>query len=236
MVDAWHVGFSILALLTGAGYFLARRSEKFRKYVPIFVWASKVIQATLMTWNFKKSYKDAGLVLFKYSILLEAANFKEQSDVSKLWFAKFVVDTYTSMAGKTKNKEEAIRLANAVYVMLKQHADLLDTLKSFQDTKDIDVKKATLIAADFLGELVNIENKLDRRFYEHMVYGLNKALLQLKNGAHNKKTVAEISETMWRMYQIARAYSKQKSLSSLTKEQLMDNLERVLSGLLGKYQ
>lgn len=182
-------------------------------------------------WKYKKVYKNSEEVVQQYSILVGVFSRRSFEDISKFWFTQFVVDQYFKTEGAQKSPEDVKRLTNAVFTMMKYDGrNFMDVIRSV-GTKDLNVQKATLIAIDFIGELVNVEDKVDLLFFQDIVYGINRILLLLKNGDHDKKTSYKIGQTLWRMHQIAKVYKEQKSNKALTKDQFEAKLKKQMTEL-----
>ncbi len=226
------VGIAILAF---GGLYLFRNVPGFRAALPFFKWVIELVRRSLNYWGARKVYKDSADVAARYTVMLDMFKFQPGMDLSKLWFGKFVKDTYIQLVSDGHSEDEALRIANGVYVLLSYHPDILTTLSGLSDIKHIDVKKTTLLFVDFLGELFNLKHKLDRLFYQDMVYGVNQVLLELKNGKADKKTVSAVTGTLWRMYQLSKAYGELKNNSSLSQAEFQKKMQTALSTLISYF-
>ncbi len=234
MFEAWHIQIALLATLVFVSWRVIRKYPRVKAYIPYLLWATEIIQEAVNYWKFKRAYKNTSHLLNRYAIILDIIAYQDPN-VTKEWFSKFVFDTLKEYVDP-READSARRIVNAIYVLLTEHKDLIDTLKVIStNPQNLDVKKATLIAIDFLGELVNLESRMDRLFYQSMIFGLNKVLLQIKNGRADKKTISAISSTLWRMYQLLLAYKEQNSLQGLTEEEFKKKLQKVLSDLLSSF-
>jgi hypothetical protein len=65
-----------------------------------------------------------------------------------------------------------------------------------------------------------------------MIVGINKVLLEIKAGRLDKKTVSKVSATLWRMFQLARAYKQSKNLKNLFKVEFEKKMQSALFLLL----
>lgn len=126
------------------------------------------------------------------------------------------------------------RLSSSLYTLIVNHKELADCIKALSKSSNIQVKKTTLLAIDVLGELFDLEDRLDRDFFQHLIYGLNKVLLQLRDGGYTKRSVSQTSVTLWRIYQLTRAYSRHKNNKGLTRKQFEKKVVSTLGKLLGK--
>jgi hypothetical protein len=225
----------IISLLAAAGIFLYVRYD-LKKYLPFITWLTDIVRISLDFWGAKKIYQDSTLIIQRYETLINVFDFSKTSNIDKQAFAKYVYDTYIQIYANAPDKEEAARVARAVYTLIDHNADILLLLESLNDISSIDVKRTTLIFIDFLGEFFNLQSKMDKIFYEDMIYGINKVLLEIKKGGNNKQTLSKVSATLWRMYQITRAYRDLNSLSNLTKEEFERKIQEALSLILSYFQ
>ena len=192
------------------------------------LWATQLVNFLSTSWKYKKAYKNSGEVVQQYNTLVDVFSRRSFEDISKFWFTQFVVDQYFKTEGAQKSPEDVKRLTNAVFTMMKYDGrSFMDVIRSV-NTKDMDVQKATLVAIDFIGELVNVEDQMDLLLFQDIVYGINRILLQLKKGDTDKKTAYKIGQTLWRMHQIAKIYKEQKNNQGLTKEQFEAKLMKYM--------
>jgi hypothetical protein len=230
--------YLVISGLVGAvflGVWLLRKFPRLKLYLPYIAWLARLASRTISYWKFKKVYKDKADLVYKYSVLLNLVAFSGDSKKSKEWVSKFVTDTYRDLFQYSGKEDEAVRLSSAVWVMLTKYPDIIETLKGLSDTKDLDVKKATMVAIDVLGELVDMSNKIDVLFYQSIVYGINKALLEVKNSSNDKERLAKVSATLWRIYQLTLAYKNQHSLVGLTREQFYSQVGDVLKSMYSQF-
>ncbi len=226
---------AVIAVLAFGGLYLCRNFPGIKKALPLFKWMARIVHISLNHWGARKVYVDSAKVAERYTLLLAMYEFQPSIAVSKEWFSKFVLDSYEELLASGHSKEDALRVSNAVYVLLSLHPDILQTLKGFGDMKTMDVKRTTLIFIDFLGELFNLRSRVDILFYQDMIYGINKVLLDLKNGEPNKKTISAVTGTLWRMYQLSCAYNELKSNSSLSRNEYQKKMEAALSTLVSYF-
>lgn len=232
MFEIWQLQLGLIALLAVVVLILFKRYPSLNKYIPFITWVVRQVRVSLDYWGARKVYKNSADVVYKYTGLLEVYAFSQSPDVSKKWFSKFILDTYDNIVGKSGDKEEATRMANAFYTLLHNHNDIIETLRALDNLKDLDVKRTTLIFIDFLGEFFTLSNRIDRYFYESMIVGINKVLLELKKGGLDKKTTTKISATLWRMFQLARAYKQSKDRKGISKSEFEKRMQAALSTLL----
>lgn len=236
MLAHWYVQVFLISLIAGGGLVLFVRYPWLKKYIPFILWVAKTIRISVDHWNARKAYKDAAQVLERYTILVELYSFSTSSEMSEKWFAKFVRDTYERVFAGTGNKEEAERISNAMFTLLVNHKNVIESLQSLHDPENIDVQRMTLIFIDFLGEFFTLTNKTDRLFYEQMVVGINRVLLKLKSGGWDKKTINDISAILWRMFQLVRAYKQSLNLTNLSRIEFEKKMQDALSILLSYFK
>lgn len=229
MTEVWQVDVAIISVLAFLGLYLARKYPAVRASIPFLTWIAKIVRETVIHWKLKNQYKNIAEITHNYTVVLDVMLLQKDADNSKRQFALIISEICSRLSIPKKDPEMATRIANAIYVLLNQHKELLETLESLNDIKTLDVKKATLLAVDFLGELVNIEDRLERIFYQDIIYGINRVLLRLKNNPLNKETVADTSATLWRMYQLLLAFKEVKSLGSLSEAEFKLKIRDVLT-------
>jgi hypothetical protein len=191
------------------------------------------IRIYLDVFEYNKEYKDVTLIAVKYSVLLEAidSGLHSEDDI-KEWTAKFISDTYPALGQKDMPKEQALKIARSLSVLLNQRQELIQIISSFSNHEDIEVKKITVITIDALGELYDLRSSLDRSEFQHVVYGLNKSLLQLRDGGYNKKTYTKVGLTLNRLRVIMKSYNSQKAgKGGLNLKQLRKKLGSIMGAL-----
>lgn len=195
-----------------AGVILYRRYPTIADRMPLIRWLFRLLQLTFEHWELNKYAKFSNLAL-KYTVVLEAASFyKENPNYATAWLRKFVEDTRITLESADYSKEEAERAANAISMLLTHHNIILDVLASFENSEDIEVKKLTVIAVDVFGELFDIQDKLDRSMYEHIVVAINLALLKLRDKGYSQRTYTEIAHIFVRLKKVCMSYREQKIL------------------------
>ena len=235
MFELWQLQLGAVALIAAVGIILFLRYPEVKKYIPLIKWAARVLRITVDHWKARKVYVDSTIIIERYTALLDMYSFSQSAAVSRAWFSKFIVDTYDRVFDESGNKEDARRISNAFYSLIVNHKDIVETLRSLDEIKTIDVKRTTIIFIDFLGEFFTLSLRTDRLFYEMIIVGINKALLQIKNGGLDKKTLSKVSGTVWRMYQLTRAYKKLDGNKGLTETEFEKKMQDALSTLLSYF-
>lgn len=223
----------IIAFTVVAGSILLTKYGHLRKVNYFIQWMGTNIRIYLDIFEAKKQYKDITLVAIKYSVLLEAINSGLHSgDNVKEWTSKFIRDTHKVMGHKGLVEEQSKAIAFSIGILINQRQELLQIISSFSNHEDIEVKKATVVAIDTLGELYNLRSSLDRMAFKHIIYALNKCLILLRDGGYNKKTYSKVGLTLNRLRVIMKSYNTQKaSKGSLTVKQLHKKLATVMGTL-----
>lgn len=223
----------LIVITVVAGSVLYVKYGTLRKINYFIQWMGTNIRIYLDVFEARKQYKNITLVAIKYSVLLEAINSGLHSDADiKEWTAKFVRDTYKVMGHKGLTEEQSNSVAFSISVLINQRQELLQIISSFSNHEGIEVKKATVVAIDVLGELYDLRSSLDRAVFKHVIYALNKCLLLLRDGGYNKKTYTKVGLTLNRLRVIMKSYNMQKEDDAgITVQQLHKKIATVMETL-----
>lgn len=222
---------AITAVVFG-GIFLLRWYSDLRKYLP---GLRGVLQAGVLTvdyWGFKRSYSDGAKVLLRYTNLSETLSVVG-TDLrqARKKVASFVRDAYETFYPGRERDVAVERLAAASYMMLLSHEELLAVVASLHNHKDLEVRKATYIAIDVLGEMFDLKDDLSQEYFQHLIYGINKSLVLLKKSGYDKKTLKKVTSTLWRVYKLTKAYNYLQGRKNLTKEEFYAKVSGVFGTL-----
>jgi len=135
------------------------------------------------------------------------------------------------------NAKKAKATANAVYLVLLNNKELLYNIRAIGQKHygDIEVKKLTLLSIDTIGAFFNLKNKLDSEFFQHIIYGINKCLLIIRDRGVNKNDIDDLGAVMFRMYKLASAYGMLKGSQKMSKEAFYAKVTVLISRLIAMY-
>ena len=212
---------ALTVVLFVVAWLLVRYPEA-RKLVPLVDSIFELVTITVDHWRLGRKYSDlavygsrsAGLV---YALSLEGTDLRE----AKTKVADFGSNIYEDYKPGTEGltKEQARRVSAASYMALLSRQNILDTVKSLSNHESIEVRKATFVAIDVLGEFFDMKDKLANEYFQHLIYGLNKCLLLLRDKGTGRKNLKAVTATLWRVYKITRAYKYLQDRKNLTKEE-----------------
>lgn len=223
----------VLALLVSVGIYLFTRYSETQKVLSGLRWVLRIVQITINYWGFEKAYSDKVVLGVRYINLIEVLSL-EGTDLRQARgeVAAFVAETYNHFYPEGMDRERAKRIAASGYMVVLSHQEILDTIRGLQDHDNLDVRKATYVVIDILGELFDRRDKLSKEYFQHLVYGLNKCLVLFKRGGYNRSTVKEIYATLWRIYQLTKAFNKLKAGDGLTKKEFYEKITIIIDGML----
>lgn len=205
-----------------------------RKFVPVVGSFFELVMITVDHWRLGYKYSDlavygsqwAGLV---HTLSLEGTDLRGARKKVSVFVADLYNDYRPDTGGLTE--EQARQVSAASYMALLSHEEILDTVKSLSDHKDLEVRKATLVAIDILGELFDLGDDLSQEYFQHLIYGINKCLVLLKKGGYDKRTLKKVTSTLWRVYKLTKAYKYLQGRKGLTKEEFYAKVSNVFGTL-----
>jgi hypothetical protein len=114
---------------------------------------------------------------------------------------------------------------------LLSHKEIFDTVKALDNHEDLEVKKATLVAIDVLGVFFDLKDKLAKEYFQHLIYGINKCLLLLRDGGTGKRSLKKVASTLWRVYKLTKAYKYLQGRKNLTEEEFYAKVSSTFDAL-----
>lgn len=92
------------------------------------------------------------------------------------------------------------------------------------------VKDLTLLCIDTIGCLHPLETEIDEEHFQHLIYGLNRILLVLRDGSGlNKNTIIAGGKILFRMVRITQAYVHKKNKQNIPADELAERLVDLVS-------
>jgi len=228
-----YVAVSIVSALVFAGVYLVVKYPAIQSYLPQAQRFMAAVRITADYWGFRKAYSDAVELGIRYLALLETLKVVEGEDLrdARLRVGNFITLLYITAYPGELGVEKARRAATASYMALLEHEEILETIRGLQNHEDLDVRKATLIAIDVLGELFDREDELSREYFQHIVYGLNQCLVKFKKSGQEPDNMRDIYGILWRMYQLTKAYNASLGSQGLTKEEFYGKISAILTAM-----
>jgi len=223
----------LLSLSLLVGIYLLQRFPNITKYLPVIRWFIRLVYDTFVYWKLNSKYRSVANIVLKYSLVIDAINFsKDNPRLSRAWVDKFVKDVKNSVGVFNLSDEESKKIAGTISVLLSHHSELLDVLSSFSSSDTIDIKRLTVIFIDTFGELYDLEDKLDKSMFEHLIFALNRVLVALKDKGYSASAYKEVGTILVRLRAICKVYSKQRLIQGrLTVAQFHKELDSVVAAL-----
>jgi hypothetical protein len=227
-----YISLVILTILISGGIFLFAKYPAARKYLPFLRWFLRTVQITVDHWGFKRTYSDRIDWWVRYSNLIAVLSI-EGTDLreARTRVGEFVADTYNKFYPPGMEREKAKHAAAAGYMAVLSFPEIRDTVDGLKDHENLDVRKATYVVIDILGELFDREDELSKEYFQHLVYGLNKCLRIFKKGGRSRKSLSEIYATLWRIYQLTKAFNKLKADKGLSKKEFYEKITFILDSM-----
>lgn len=97
--------------------------------------------------------------------------------------------------------------------------------------QDVEVRKLTVLAIDVLAHLFDLKDELSSDYYQHLVYAINRVLVNLRDHGLTKKGVRKSGAILFRLYKLTRAYQNLKGPK--TAEDLKNALQDTLDTFFG---
>lgn len=206
-----------VGLLFGA-IFLSQRYSWAKGGAPFIRWISKIVDITIEHWELDRHYAAISDVISRSATLVEAlsidgADFR----AARLQVRDLVRDLHRVLHPGHEADDLDMDVPVAAYLFLISHKETALIIASIQaGHQSLEVKKATNLAIDVLGEIVSRDTKLSRQYFQHLIYGINKSLVLIKKHGTDKKTLKKVTSTLFRVYKLTKAYRHRRGLKNLT--------------------
>jgi hypothetical protein len=221
--------FVILVFATfalGIGLYVLRKYPRAKEALPWFAWLFRIVQVTLVHWEYQLKYREGTDLAARFFVMAGsmAASPHELRDSRKAVGAMLDEAYLTFRPGqKLTSAEKSVLMS--VYVAAISYDEIMESLASVWEThEDLEVRKATIVLIDILGEVVNLKNKLGQEYFQHLIYGLNKCLILLRDNGMDKRNLKVITSTLFRIYKLTKAYRLRRRLSGATAGEFYDKI------------
>jgi len=226
----------IFALLFTAIVFglimFVRKYPSVIKYTAFFSWVVQVVRVTVDHWGFDKKYSDQAVLASHYFSLASTAAVSGDLREVRRRVASLVSFSYRRFYPLGSWTEEDERISAAAYVALVNHQNIRDVATSLErNYRNIEVRKATYLAIDVLGELVDLSDDLGQEYFQHLIYGINKSLVLIKENGTDKKSLKKVTSTLFRVYKLSRAYRHLRSLDEMTEKEFYEKINGIFDSL-----
>lgn len=183
------------------------------------------IQMTVDYWGFNKYSGDGGVaakaVFLAYILSEDATDLRK----ARRQVRGLLQELHKSLHPGKPIDDLDMDSAMVVYMLLISHKEILDVIRSIQfGPKDLEVQKATYLAIDVFGEIINLQTDLGQQYFQHLIYGLNKTLLLIKGKGTDRKTLKKVVSLLFRVYKITKAYRHQLGLKNLTEVEFYEKV------------
>ncbi len=184
------------------------------------------VQMTVAYWGFGRKYSDAGELIAK-SVSLSYLLSADTVDLRKArkQVRELLQDLHKTLHPGRPMDDLDMDSAMVVYILLISHKEIADVIRSIQaGPKSIEVEKATYLAIDVFGEFINLQTNLGQKYFQHLIFGLNKALLLIRDNGTHRRTLKKVVSTLFRVYKITKAYRHRLGLKNLTEVELYEKV------------
>lgn len=207
---------------------------KLRELVPHAGRLASMLIFSLEYWGFNRKYaNEVSLALKGLRLSAVLSTGDPETRESREAVKQFVRASYAVAYPGKKLTEEEVRAASAGYMLVMAYPELLVTLESFRNLPDLEVRKATYILIDVLGELFDLQEKLSRVYFQHLIYGLNKCLLLLREKGTTKRNLKNVCATLFRVYQLTRAYKSLHGKKTMSEAEFYAKVLYMLNTVFG---
>lgn len=226
--------FALLLTAVVFGFILViRRYPSITKYTKFFVWVADTVRITVDHWGFNKRYSQGALLSSHlFSLARVAALSKDDMARAKRRVSEFVSVSYRLFYPEGSWTDDDERISAAAYLALIHHPEIKElVLHLTRSHEDLEVKKATYLAIDVVGELVDLTDDLGQEYFQHLIYGINKSLVLIKKNGTNKKNLKKVVGVLFRVYKLTKAYHQRRGLKNLTESELYEKVKRIFDYL-----
>jgi hypothetical protein len=214
------------AVGVGTAFYFLRNRKNPKSILPWIKWGYGVFRMTVDHWELQRKYKDetdlvARAFLLSTTVVLGK---KDLRDTRKAvgHMLETVYNHYCPDKPLTETEKE---LMMSAYVTAISHKDLMETLASVSTGHEgLDVVRATTLCIDILGEAVHLEDALGQQYFQHLIYGINKALIVIRDQGTNPRALKKVASTLFRVYKITKAYRMRRRLSGMKAGEVYDKI------------
>lgn len=216
-------------------YVLNLKYKKFNKIFNMVAKASNGIYLMVSKTKVNSEYKDLSLVITRYLSIVKVLNNPNYPEKAKTrWLSVFMFQSYKTLTkGKEVSYDHSVQMAKVIMEVLANDEALLEMVESFKDSDNIEVKKITILMIDCLSKAYDLQKKLDRSAFKHVVYGLNLVLIKLREDGYSKDTFNKVGLILKRLLVVLRAYDSLNltKTNSLNIKQLHFKVSKLMSDI-----
>ena len=220
----------IAAFALGTGFYFLQKKGDPKRILPWVSWGINIVQTTITHWGFQRKYRNEAELVARLAALsaVVAAGETELRDTRKT--VEGILDlAYATYSPEKKLKGTEKDFMMAAYIAAISHKELMETLASVSESPhNLDVAKATTLWIDILGETIELKDKLGQQYFQHLIYGLNKSLLVIRDKGTDPRALKEVSTTLFRVYKISKAYRMRRRLSGMKAGEVYDKIISLL--------
>ena len=216
----------VAASLVGASLLVVKKYPSSDVLVTWSTWVLDIVLITVNHWGFNKKYKSATelairLLVTTSTISVDKKNIREaRKEVSYI-----IEEAHKLLSPDKKITDVERKIMVATYVAVISYGDITETMASvWESHAGLDVKKATLIAIDILGELVLRDDSLGQEYFQHLIYGINKSLKIIRDHGTDKRALKKVTSTLFRIYKLSKAYRHRRRLGGHTEGEFYDKI------------
>ncbi len=216
----------VAAILVGVVLLLFYKFPATKKVLPWISWALEITKITVDYWGFQQKYKSSTELAARFFVTASsiALGKKQLRDVRKD-ISVIIEEAYSALNPERPLTETERKMMTAAYVVAISYDEITETMASVWETHDdLDVRKATLLAIDIVGELVDLKDSLGKQYFQHLIYGINKSLKLIRDHGTDKRNLKKISSTLFRVYKLSKAYRHRRNLSGYTEGEFYDKV------------
>ena len=199
-----------------------------RRFIPFLNWLTISIVDYMNYNNYQGKYSAIPLFASRSFILaravaLEGADLRTQRKV----VGEIVSTAYNTLLPEEEWGEAQERATTAAYVGLINHKEIKDLVISLlvdKDYKNLEIRKATYLVIDVFGEIVDLSDDLGQNYFQHLVYGINKSLVLIRDHGTDQDNLKKVVAVLYRVYKISKAYRKLRDLSKMSEEEYYEKV------------
>jgi len=216
----------VAAILAGVALLLLYKFPAARRFLPLVAWFLKIVRITVDHWGFEQKYKsttDLAARFFVTAATLTAS--KKGLRDAKKEVSAIIEEAYEVLSPGRPLTDVERTMMTAAYVTAISYEEITETMASVWETHaDLDVRKATLLVVDVMGELINREDELGQVYFQHLIYGINKSLILIRDHGTDKRALKTVTSTLFRVYKLSKAYRYRRKLTGHTEGDFYDKI------------
>lgn len=216
----------VAAIIAGVVLLMFYKFPDTKKFLPWAAWSLEIVRITADHWGFQKKYRSTTDLAARFFITAAALSTSKKG----LREARKEISTIIEEAYQTLNPDKPLtdverKIMTAAYVTAISYEEITETMASvWQTHEDLDVRKATLLVVDVMGELIDRDDELGQLYFQHLIYGINKSLILIRDHGTNKRALKKVASTLFRVYKLSKAYRHRRMLGGHTEGEFYDKI------------